>query len=343
MEYDDLIRDLEHFMPTFGDMFKEFYQQLISGGELPGLSVIWNLIKGTIQDNIQDIMGVFASLLIIGILSSILTRCSDIFKNRQVSELAFYFTYLYAVILLLNVFYVIVETAVLLVENIITFTQLLIPAFYIAVAMCYASVTAGAFYQLNLLLLYAVEIIFPEVIIPLITCFVFISVISGSTEDDRFGELATLMKRGVSLLIKVCITTVTGVGIMKSLIHPVADGVQYTMFQKTIAAIPGIGDVTDSVSKMFLGSALLIKNSIGIISLILMIVLVSAPLTKIFLLAGMIKISSAFVGIFGDKRLTRCIDRVSEGGFLILKAALAVVMIFFIIIALVTAVAGKGM
>ncbi len=343
MEYDDLIRDLEHFMPTFGDMFKEFYRQLISGGELPGLSVIWNLIKGTIQDNIQDIMGVFASLLIIGILSSILTRCSDIFKNRQVSELAFYFTYLYAVILLLNVFYVIVETAVLLVENIITFTQLLIPAFYIAVAMCYASVTAGAFYQLNLLLLYAVEIIFPEVIIPLITCFVFISVISGSTEDDRFGELAALMKRGVSLLIKVCITTVTGVGIMKSLIHPVADGVQYTMFQKTIAAIPGIGDVTDSVSKMFLGSALLIKNSIGIISLILMIVLVSAPLTKIFLLAGMIKISSAFVGIFGDKRLTRCIDRVSEGGFLILKAALAVVMIFFIIIALVTAVAGKGM
>lgn len=343
MEYDDLIRDLEHFMPTFGDMFKEFYRQLISGGELPGLSVIWNLIKGTIQDNIQDIMGVFASLLIIGILSSILTRCSDIFKNRQVSELAFYFTYLYAVILLLNVFYVIVETAVLLVENIITFTQLLIPAFYIAVAMCYASVTAGAFYQLNLLLLYAVEIIFPEVIIPLITCFVFISVISGSTEDDRFGELAALMKKGVSLLIKVCITTVTGVGIMKSLIHPVADGVQYTMFQKTIAAIPGIGDVTDSVSKMLLGSALLIKNSIGIISLILMIVLVSAPLTKIFLLAGMIKISSAFVGIFGDKRLTRCIDRVSEGGFLILKAALAVVMIFFIIIALVTAVAGKGM
>ena len=343
MEYDDLIRDLEHFMPTFGDMFKEFYQQLISGGELPGLSVIWNLIKGTIQDNIQDIMGVFASLLIIGILSSILTRCSDIFKNRQVSELAFYFTYLYAVILLLNVFYVIVETAVLLVENIITFTQLLIPAFYIAVAMCYASVTAGAFYQLNLLLLYAVEIIFPEVIIPLITCFVFISVISGSTEDDRFGELAALMKKGVSLLIKVCITTVTGVGIMKSLIHPVADGVQYTMFQKTIAAIPGIGDVTDSVSKMFLGSALLIKNSIGIVALILMIVLVSAPLTKIFLLAGMIKISSAFVGIFGDKRLTRCIDRVSEGGFLILKAALAVVMIFFIIIALVTAVAGKGM
>lgn len=343
MEYDDLIRDLEHFMPTFGDMFKEFYQQLISGGELPGLSVIWNLIKGTIQDNIQDIMGVFASLLIIGILSSIITRCSDIFKNRQVSELAFYFTYLYAVILLLNVFYVIVETAVLLVENIITFTQLLIPAFYIAVAMCYASVTAGAFYQLNLLLLYAVEIIFPEVIIPLITCFVFISVISGSTEDDRFGELTVLMKKGVSLLIKVCITTVTGVGIMKSLIHPVADGVQYTMFQKTIAAIPGIGDVTDSVSKMFLGSALLIKNSIGIVSLILMIVLVSAPLTKIFLLAGMIKISSAFVGIFGDKRLTRCIDRVSEGGFLLLKATLAVVMIFFIIIALVTAVAGKGM
>ena len=62
-------------------------------------------------------------------------------------------------------------------ENIVSFTQILIPAFYIAVAMCYASVTAGAFYQLNLLLLYAVEIIFPEVVLPMIFCFVFVSVI----------------------------------------------------------------------------------------------------------------------------------------------------------------------
>ncbi|MBQ8246188.1 MAG: stage III sporulation protein AE [Lachnospiraceae bacterium] len=343
MEYDNLVRDLENFMPSFGDMFYEFYNQMIEGGELPGISVIWELLKNTVAENINDTLGVVTSLLMIGILSAVLNQCSNIFSNRQIGELAFYFSYLYAVILLLNTFYVMAETAVLLVENIITFTQLMIPAFYIAVAMCYASVTAGAFYQLNLLLLYAVEIIFPEIVIPMITCFVFTAVISGSTADDRFEELTGLLKKGVTLLIKICITTVTGVGVMKSLIHPAADCVQYTLFQKTIAAIPGIGDVTDSVSKMFLGSAVLIKNGIGVTALILMILLACAPLTKIFILAGMIKVSSACVGMFGDKRLTKCIDRVSEGGFLLLKATLAVVMILFIMIAMVTAVAGRGM
>ena len=341
MNYDDLAGELERFMPTFGDMFEDFYQQLLSG-EVPGLDMIWEMVINTVKENIADMSHVIISLLMIGVISAVLHQCGNLFGNRQIADLAFYFTYLYAVILLLQVFYVMAETAVTVVESIISFTQILIPAFYIAVAMCYASVTAGAFYQLNLLLLYAVEIIFPEIVIPMITCYVFISVISGSTEDDRFADLIQLFKKGVSLLVKICITTVTGVGVMKSLIHPVADGVSYTMFQKTVAAIPGIGDVTDSVSKMLLGSALLIKNSIGIATLIMMILLVCAPLTKIFILACIIKVSGACVGMFGDKRMTKCIDRVSEGGFMLLKATLAVVMFFFILIALVTAVAGKG-
>ncbi len=342
MNYDELTVELDRFMPTFGDLFQDFYNRLMTG-EMPGLDMLWEMILATVKENVADMMHVLISLLVIGILSSVLHQCGNIFGNRQISELAFYFTYLYAVILLLQTFYVMAETAALVVENIIDFTQILIPAFYIAVAMCYASVTAGAFYQLNLLLLYAVEIIFPEVILPMITCFVFVSVISGSTEDDRFGEMISLFQKGVSVMIKICITTVTGVGVMKSMIHPIADSVSYTMFQKTVAAIPGIGDITDSVSKMFLGSAVLIKNSIGIATLLMMVLLVCAPLTKIFILATMLKVSGACIGMFGDKRLTKCIDRVSEGGFMLLKAGLAVVMIFFILIALVTAVAGKGM
>ncbi len=342
MDYDALSNELEHFMPTFGDLFEELYEQLLNG-EMPGLSMIWEMVVATIKENVGDVWQVFIGLLIIGVLSTVLHHCGNLFHNRQISDLAFYFTYLYGVILLLKVFFVMAEAALGMVESIISFTQIMIPAFYIAVAMCYASLTAGAFYQLNLLLLYAVEILFPEIIMPLITGFVYISVISGSTEDDRFSGLTELIKKGVCLMIKICISTVAGVGVMKSLIHPVADSVNYTMFQKTVAAIPGIGDVTDSVSKMLLGSALLIKNSIGIVFLILLILLVCTPVTKIFLLASMIKISGACVGMFGDKRLTKCIDRVAEGGFLLLKASLGVVMVFFVMIALVTAVAGRGL
>lgn len=341
MDYDALSNELEHFMPTFGDLFEELYKQLLNG-EMPGLSVIWEMVVATVKDNVGDVWQVFIGLLIIGVLSTVLHHCGNLFHNRQISDLAFYFTYLYGVILLLKVFFVMAETALEMIESIISFTQIMIPAFYIAVAMCYASLTAGAFYQLNLLLLYAVEILFPEIIMPLITGFVYISVISGSTEDDRFSGLTDFIKKAVCLMIKICISTVAGVGVMKSLIHPVADSVKYTMFQKTVAAIPGIGDVTDSVSKMLLGSALLIKNSIGIVFLLLLILLVCAPVTKIFLLASMIKLSGACVGMLGDKRLTKCIDRVAEGGFLLLKASLGVVMVFFVMIALVTAVAGRG-
>ena len=340
MNYDELTDTLNRFMPTFGDLFRDLCEQLMAG-ELPGLDRIREMCISTVKENVADMMYVMISLLMIGLLSAVLHQFGNVFGNRQIADLAFYFTYLYGVILLLQVFYVMAETAVLVVENIISFTQILIPAFYIAVAMCYASITAGAFYQLNLLLLYAVEIIFPEVVIPLVTCFVFVSVISGSTEDDRFAELISLIKKGVALLIKFCITTVTGVGVMKSLIHPVADSVSFTMVQKTVAAIPGIGDITDSVSKMFLGSAVLIKNSVGMAGLIVLSVLFLIPVCKLILLILMYMVSQAIVQPVADKRMLACIHSAAEGMTLLLKIEGTVFVLLFLSMAIMSAASGS--
>ena len=42
MDYTELTAQLEHFMPTFGDLFQDFYNQLLTG-DVPGFDIIWEM------------------------------------------------------------------------------------------------------------------------------------------------------------------------------------------------------------------------------------------------------------------------------------------------------------
>ena len=47
---------------------------------------------------------------------------------------------------------------------------------------------------------------------------------------------------------------------MKKIVHSATDGLNLTVFQKTFGAIPALGDLSESVTGVFVGSAILIKN-----------------------------------------------------------------------------------
>lgn len=107
--------------------------------------------------------------------------------------------------------------------------------------------------------------------------------------------------------------------------------------QRIVSAIPGVGNAADGAVELVLGSALVIKNSIGVVLLILILVLCAAPLLKIGLIAGVLKCAAAFMGIVSDKRITTCVNRAGDGGLLLLKTAGTAILLFLISIAVVTA------
>ncbi|MDE6641948.1 MAG: stage III sporulation protein AE [Acetatifactor sp.] len=134
---------------------------------------------------------------------------------------------------------------------------------------------------------------------------------------------------------------ITGISIFQALITPVVDAVKKSALQRIVSAIPGVGNAADSAVELVLGSALVIKNSIGVVLLILILVLCAAPLLKIGLIAGMLKCAAAFMGVVSDKRITSCVNRAGDGGLLLLKTTGTAILLFLISIAVVTA-SGKG-
>ena len=86
-----------------------------------------------------------------------------------------------------------------------------------------------------------------------------------------------------------------------------------------------------------LGTAVLIKNGIGMAGAAVMIAICAIPIVQMALMTLMYKLTAALVQPVSDKRITGCISSVSQGYELLMKVVFSTGLLFLLTIAVVTA------
>lgn len=304
------------------------------------LGALEGLFTGVIKDftgQLTGVRNVFVWLLVLGIVSSLMTHFVEIFDRHQVADVGFYFMYLLFTVVLLRCFFLAAETAVTALENVVLFIRLMIPAYLISVGMSTGTVTAAASTEMMLLVIYGIQNLLLDVLVPLIYSMCMLVVVNGVWAEEKLTLLIDLLEKGIGWVLKGVIGVVTGLSIFQALITPVVDSVNTSVLQKIMSAIPGIGNAADGMVDLVLGSAMMIKNSIGVVLLLLFLVMCAAPLLKIAVIAVMLKCAAAFMGIVSDKRITACANRTGDAGLLLLRTAGTGMLLFLISVAVITA------
>ncbi len=338
---DRLSEGIRQLFPGTGISAERLLEQVMSGDILGALSSLFTGGAAGITNQLSGMKNVLIWLLVLGIVSSLISHFVEIFDMHQVADMSFYFMYLLFTAILLKCFSEAAETALQTLEDITLFIRLLVPAYLISVGVSTGAATAAVVSQLMLLVIYGVEYILAKGAIPLVYSFVMLSMINGIWVEEKLTMLIELLEKAVGWILKGAVGVITGISIFQALITPVVDAVKKSALQRIVSAIPGVGNAADSAVELVLGSALVIKNSIGVVLLILILVLCAAPLLKIGLIAGMLKCAAAFMGVVSDKRITSCVNRAGDGGLLLLKTTGTAILLFLISIAVVTA-SGKG-
>ena len=137
------------------------------------------------------------------------------------------------------------------------------------------------------------------------------------------------------MALKLSLGAVTGLSLVQAVIVPVLDRLKISAVRKAVSAIPGIGGIAEGVTELVLGAAVLIKNSMGVLLLVLLLGICLAPVIQILIVTMTMKLGAAVTGIVSDKRISGCVDRVGEGCFLLLRCVLTAVALFLIVIAVV--------
>lgn len=337
---DRLEEGIEKLFPKGGIDLEKILLQVISGDIFGALG---ELFQGSIKGffgQLDGMKNVFVWMLVLGIMSALMTHFVEIFDRHHVADIGFYFMYLLFTALLLKCFTQAADAAAQALENIILFVQLLVPAYLITVGISAGAVTAGTSYQMMLFSVYGVEYILSAGLLPLIYSYVMLAVINGVWVEEKLSLLIELLGKAIGWVLKGALGIVTGISVFQALIAPVVDSARTSALQKFVSAIPGVGGAASGVAELVLGSAMVIKNSVGVVLLLLLVLMCAAPLIKIALISGILKCVAAFMGIVSDKRITACADRTGDAGLLLFKTTGTAMVLFLIAIAVTTA-AGK--
>lgn len=334
----------------FGRMFPEYafdgkaVMSLILQGRIwDAVGELGNGITGAINSQTGEFKTIFLTVLVLGIVAALLINFADLFRDHQVSDIAFYFVYLLMITVLLNAFSGAVSIVREILETVTTFMKLYIPTYMVAVGSASGIASASAYYQILLFVVYLIERGYLSVLLPMVYIYIMLTVINGIWMEEKLVLLLELLNKTISVSIKITLGIITGFSLLQAMVSPIIDSLQTSAFKKAMSAIPGIGGLTEGMLEMVIGSAVLIKNSIGLYITLVLIVLCCIPTMKLFLYAAAVKISAALIGIVSDKRMTNCANRVGDGNIILLKIALSSVGMFVIQIAIITYTTSGGM
>lgn len=338
---DKLEAGMTTLFPQYDLSLTVLFQKILAGDVLEALEYLVNGSISGVAAQFTGMKNIFIWLVVLGVISAMLTHFVHIFDRRQVADLSFYYIYLLFSMVLLKCFTQAAQTAESAIENIILFVKLLVPTYIAAVGVTTGSVTVSAYSQVMVLVIYGVEKILLGCVIPFIFGYIILAVVNSIWAEEKLALLIELLEKAVGWILKAAMGVVTGVSIFQSVISPMVDSVKRTALQKTVAMIPGVGDAAEGVTELVTGSALVIKNSIGVVLLILLLVLCAAPLLQIVVTALLFKGAAAFMGIVSDKRITNCANRMGDAGMLLFRTTGTAMVLFLIVIAIVATV-GKG-
>lgn len=277
---------------------------------------------------------IFMNILLLAVLSSLFTVVMDIVENKQVSHLGFYFLYLLLCIMLVKAFRSIYAEAQTMLISMTDFVKILVPAYTAALGVTNGTATAAVYYEGVLIVIWWVEEILCRIVLPGIELYMLLTIMDGVWTGERLTGILQSLKRGIEFLMKAVLWVVGSIGILQAMITPVIDSLQWNTAKKVAGMVPGVGNISEGISEIFVGSAILIRNGIGIFFTVMLLFLCLVPLCKIFVVALCLKASSALGAVVNHSKLTACSDKVGEASFMLCKVLLTGVGLFLLCIAI---------
>lgn len=335
-EFDVMDKFLEDLLPKKSVHALDLMEDVWKGDWVLNPTLLWDYIAGNVGGYVDEIKTIFISILVLFILSSVITAFLSILKNESTAKVAKLFFVLCELILLMYTFQEVLTIVKETMGKMTEFLKIMIPAYMMCIAAAGSGLSAVIFYKLLLGFLCLVEGILVAALLPIAEGYAMLGVLESLFGEKRFCGLMNLIKNGALWVLKGLVMLVGGSGILQLIITPVIDKANMSVLQKTVGAIPGIGDIAESVSEITLASAMAVKNSFGVVVLIVLLLIMMAPAMHIMVLLGTVKLASAMGGICGEKHMVECSNYIVDAGFLLLRMLVTVTALFFLTLAAMT-------
>ena len=315
---------------------EEILNQILKGESLFQKETMSKWFKNIVKAQLQREQTAMFQVVLLVLLAAVFSNFTAVFGDGKTGETSFYITYMLLLALLIKSFGSMGVELKELLENFILFLKALMPSYFLAVTASSGSATAMIFYEAVLFLIYVIQVVFLKGIVPTIYVLALVELVNYLHSEDFLSKMAELLQTLIEWSLKSCMAVVLGMQLIQNMIGPAMDSLKRDIIGKTAASIPGIGNAINGVTEVALGTAVIIRNGIGVVGIIILVCIGLRPVIRLALLAFLYKLLAAVVQPVSDKRMTGALSTIGNGYVLFLKVLLCMELLIFITIAILS-------
>lgn len=336
LEYDEIQNVLDNVLSSNTIDFDTFVKDLVSGKEVFSIRNILNKTFELIKHEFGSNFNILGKLISIVLVSAIFTNISLAFKNEQASETGYYVIYLLLFTMMMTTFITASNIAREALEGVMIFIKVLVPTYFMAVGFSTGIGSSVVFYEMSLIIISFAEVALLNIVLPFINIYLVVMLVNNLSKEDVLSKFADLMATIIKWLLNTLLGAVIGFNAIQGMITPMIDKVKRSAIIKASQSIPGVGNAIEGVAETILGTSLLLKNSIGVVGMIIIIVISAVPIIKLGIIVFVYKLCGAIIQPIADKRVLKCISSSAKSSYMLLQTLFIGMFLFVLSIAIVT-------
>lgn len=330
-------------------MFLVESQKYIQNTDIDIIQVFNDSISGNIRvDNVfSNFFKIFGNELVLGIQSmviiliiivihSVLKSIIENLGNDATTKIAYFLQYLIIVTLVINTFTDNIEIVKNAILNIVSYMNLFAP---ILVTLMLASGSLVVSGSTEMVLVFGINIIgnvIENLIIPLVLISTTISIVSNFSDKVHLSRLSKFFKSAIMWILGIILTVFICLLSIEGTLGSSVDNLTAKTSKAAVSTfIPVVGKVMGDSVDSILGSINILKNSVGIIGVVILIGIVLFPIIKVSILWIIIKMIAAICEIIADDSIVKLFDEIADSYKILFGILVSVSGMFIIGITLI--------
>ena len=325
---------LEEAKKYTADTFEDLdYDELLSSA-MNGNINNSSLAKGIINIIGKETLGsirTIASIIIVIIIHSILKSISDGLENKEISKICYYVQYILIVTLIMSNFADIISMVKTSVENLVSFSNTLIPILITLVLTTGNIVSANLLQPILLFIITFIGNFIINIIIPVLLASTALGIVSKISDYIQLDKLSKFFKSSIVWVLGVVLTLFVSLVSVEGSLSSSVDGVTAKTAKAAVSSfIPVVGKILGDAVDTVIGCTSILKNAVGIVGVIVILGICITPIIKLLLLMTTYYIGSAICQPIADEKIVKLLEQMGDT-FKVLLAILCSISVMLII------------
>lgn len=276
-------------------------------------NLIMDILLTLLGDNFKNSLLTISSIAIVVIINSILKAISENLGNQSVSKIAFFIQYIIIVTLLMKNFSDILESIKIAVQNLSSFSTILIPLLTMLITATGNLTTSSLIEPILLSMVTFISSLITNIIIPIILVSTALGIISKFSEQVKVERLSKLLNKGTVWILTTVLGIFIGIASLESGLTGNVDNLTKKAGKSIIStAVPVVGGILGDAIDTIIGYTNVIKSATGIIGIVVIISICLKPIINLATLTILYKLSASLCEPIADKKIVELIEIMSN-------------------------------